>query len=244
MRIPRFYCPLELQLGQTLRLPEEVFRHAIQVLRLQLGEALILFNGQGGEYRAELIELSKRTASVRLHSFEPLSRESPLELSLVQALLKPDKMDFALQKAVELGISDFQPLLTHRSVVRTDQEKIEKKLQHWQAVAISACEQSGRTHIPQINPPQTLSHYLTTLSTTTRYLILAPGSQQNLTTIAPTQKLAVLIGPEGGFSDQELELCLAAGMHGVNLGARTLRAETASTSALAILQLLYGDLRS
>lgn len=243
MRIPRFYCPLELQLGQTLCLPEAVFRHAIQVLRLQLGESLVLFNGQGGEYLAELIELGKRTASVRLHSFEPLSRESPLELSLVQALLKPDKMDFALQKAVELGVSDFQPLLTHRSVVRTDQEKIEKKLQHWQAVALSACEQSGRTHIPKIYPPQTLSHYLTTLSSTTHYVILAPDSQQDLRTIAATQKLAVLIGPEGGFSDQELELCLAAGMQGVTLGARILRAETASTSVLAILQLLHGDLR-
>lgn len=244
MRIPRFYYPVELKTGQILVLPEAIFRHAIQVLRLQLGEPLILFNGQGGEYLAELVDIGKRTANAQLQSFTPLSRESPLELSLVQALLKPDKMDFALQKAVELGIHAFQPLITQRSVVRTDKEKIDKKLQHWQAVAISACEQSGRTQIPLIHPPQTLKQYLTTLTCTTDYLILAPGSQTDLRQAsADRQKLAVLIGPEGGFTDEELELGLAAGMQGISLGQRILRAETASTSVVAILQLLQGDLR-
>lgn len=244
MRIPRFYCPLELATAQTIALPEEVFRHAIQVLRLQVGEPLILFNGQGGEYLAELVDISKRSASVSVHSFSPLSHESPLAITLVQALLKPDKMDFALQKAVELGVSAFQPLITQRSVVRTDKEKIEKKLQHWQAVAISACEQCGRTQLPLIHQPQTLSHYLTKLETTTNYLILAPGSKQDLIqTAIPTHSSAVLIGPEGGFTDEELTACLAVGMQGISLGKRILRAETASISVLASLQLLHGDLR-
>lgn len=244
MRIPRFYCPTPLAATQILNLPEEVFRHAIQVLRLQVGESLILFNGTGGEYLAELKEINKRSASVLIQSFEPAQRESTLELTLIQALIKPDKMDFALQKAVELGISAFQPLITQRSVVRTDKEKIEKKLQHWQAIAISACEQSGRTQLPVIHAPQTLNHYLNQLDNNTSYLLLAPDSSQDLTQVTvKANKLAVLIGPEGGFTEDEVNACLAANMQGLALGQRILRAETASTSVLAILQLLHGDLR-
>lgn len=243
MRIPRFYCPLDLRIEQQLTLPIEVFRHAVQVLRLQVGEQLILFNGQGGEYLAELVTSGKREAQAVITRFEARARESCLELTLVQALLKPDKMDFALQKAVELGVNKFQPLITQRSVVRTDKEKIEKKLQHWQAIAIAACEQSGRTQIPLINPPQMLSQYLSNLDTNTDYLILAPNSSQYLKQInLKTNKLAVLIGPEGGFSEDEVNNCLAAGMQRISLGERILRAETASTSVLAILQLLHGDL--
>ncbi|WP_298611545.1 16S rRNA (uracil(1498)-N(3))-methyltransferase [uncultured Thiothrix sp.] len=244
MRIPRFYCPVPLAIRQSLGLPEEVFRHAIQVLRLQVGESLILFNGEGGEFLAELTEINKRSATALLQSFDPAERESSLELTLVQALVKPDKMDFALQKAVELGISAFQPLITQRSVVRTDKEKIEKKLQHWQAVAISACEQSGRTKLPTIHAPQTLDQYLSQLKDNANYLILAPGSSKDLSQVTvKTNKLAVLIGPEGGFTDFEVSACLAAHIQGITLGERILRAETASTSVIAILQLLHGDLR-
>lgn len=244
MRIPRFYCPTSLAVAQTLSLPDEVFRHAIQVLRLHIDEPLILFNGEGGEYLAKLSEINKRSASVLIQSFDPSQRESPLELSLVQALIKPDKMDFALQKAVELGVRAFQPLITQRSVIRTDKEKLEKKLQHWQAVAISACEQSGRTRIPLIHPPQTLHHYLKNLDSSTSYCILAPDSSQDLRQFTVhTSKLAALIGPEGGFTEEELALCLAAGMQSISLGSRILRAETASISVLAILQALHGDLR-
>ncbi len=245
MRIPRFYCPCLLTVEQSFTLPEEVFRHAIQVLRLQVSESLLLFNGEGGEYLANLTEINKRSATVLIQSFDPSERESSLALTLVQALVKPDKMDFALQKAVELGISAFQPLITQRSVVRTDKEKIEKKLQHWQAVTISACEQSGRTRPPKIYAPQTLDQYLSQLNDKTTYLLLAPGSAQNLSQVTvQTNHLAVLIGPEGGFTAEEVEACLAAKMQGIALGKRILRAETASTSVLAILQLLHGDLGS
>ena len=243
MRIPRFYCPCLLTVEQSLTLPEEVFRHAIQVLRLQVGESLLLFNGEGGEYLANLTEINKRSATVLIQSFDPSERESSLALTLVQALVKPDKMDFALQKAVELDMSAFQPLITQRSVVRTDKEKIEKKLQHWQAVTISACEQSGRTRLPKIYAPQTLDQYLSELSDSTTYLLLAPESTQDLSQVTVrTNHLAVLIGPEGGFTTEEVEACLAAKMQGIALGKRILRAETASTSVLAILQLLHGDL--
>lgn len=245
MRIPRFYCPCLLTVEQSFTLPEEVFRHAIQVLRLQVGESLLLFNGEGGEYLANLTEINKRSATVLIQSFDPSERESSLALTLVQALVKPDKMDFALQKAVELGISAFQPLITQRSVVRTDKEKIEKKLQHWQAVTISACEQSGRTRLPKIYAPQTLDQYLSQLNDNTTYLLLAPGSAQDLSQITvQTNHVAVLIGPEGGFTVEEVEACLAAKMQSIALGKRILRAETASTSVLAILQLLHGDLGS
>lgn len=243
MRIPRFYCPCPLALEQTLNLPEEVFRHAIQVLRLQIGESLLLFNGEGGEYLAELTAINKRSATVLIQKFDPSDGESSLTLTLVQALIKPDKMDFALQKAVELGISAFQPLITQRSVVRTDKEKIDKKLQHWQAVVVSACEQSGRTKLPKIYAPQTLNQYLSQLDDSTTYLLLAPGSRQDLSQVTvKTNHLAVLIGPEGGFTTEEVEACLVAKMQGIALGKRILRAETASTSVLAILQLLHGDL--
>ncbi|TXH69678.1 MAG: 16S rRNA (uracil(1498)-N(3))-methyltransferase [Thiothrix sp.] len=243
MRIPRFYCPTPLVIQQSLDLPDELFRHAIQVLRLQVGESLILFNAEGGEYLAEIHEINKRSATVLVRGFDATERESSLDLTLVQALIKPDKMDFALQKAVELGVSAFQVLITQRSVVRSDKEKLEKKLQHWQAVAISACEQSGRTKIPKIYAPQTLNQYLQQLDENTDYLLLAPGSHQTLNQVTVrANKLGILIGPEGGFTEDEVAACLAAKMQGISLGKRILRAETASTSVLAGLQLLHGDL--
>lgn len=243
MRIPRFYCPTPLVIQQSLDLPDELFRHAIQVLRLQVGESLILFNAEGGEYLAEIHEINKRSATVLIRGFDATERESSLDLTLVQALIKPDKMDFALQKAVELGVSAFQALITQRSVVRSDKEKLEKKLQHWQAVAISACEQSGRTKIPKIYAPQTLNQYLQQLDENTDYLLLAPGSHQTLNQVTVcANKLGILIGPEGGFTEDEVAACLAAKMQGISLGKRILRAETASTSVLAGLQLLHGDL--
>ncbi len=243
MRIPRFYCPTPLVIQQSLDLPDELFRHAIQVLRLQVGESLILFNAEGGEYLAEIHEINKRSATVLIRGFDATERESSLDLTLIQALIKPDKMDFALQKAVELGVSAFQALITQRSVVRSDKEKLEKKLQHWQAVAISACEQSGRTRIPKIYAPQTLNQYLQQLDENTDYLLLAPGSHQTLNQVTVrANKLGILIGPEGGFTEDEVAACLAAKMQGISLGKRILRAETASTSVLAGLQLLHGDL--
>lgn len=243
MRIPRFYCPTPLVIQQSLDLPDELFRHAIQVLRLQVGESLILFNAEGGEYLAEIHNINKRSATVLVRGFDATERESSLDLTLVQALIKPDKMDFALQKAVELGVSAFQALITQRSVVRSDKEKLEKKLQHWQAVAISACEQSGRTRIPKIYAPQTLNQYLQQLDENTDYLLVAPGSHQTLNQVTVrANKLGILIGPEGGFTEDEVAACLAAKMQGISLGKRILRAETASTSVLAGLQLLHGDL--
>ncbi|HPE62433.1 MAG: 16S rRNA (uracil(1498)-N(3))-methyltransferase [Thiothrix sp.] len=244
MRIPRFYTPIPLQQGQQLELPPEVFRHAIQVLRLNPGADLILFNGQGGEYLAELTTVGKRHASVQITAFTPQERESPLHLTLVQALIKPDKMDFAIQKSVELGVAAIQPLLSARSVTRPGRDQLDKKQQHWEAVAGSACEQSGRTRLPMILPLLTLDGYLAASARRER-LILLPGAHPRLPELvfdSTPRILEVLIGPEGGFDDGEVSACLQAGIRPLALGPRILRAETAALTISSLLQQYFGDL--
>jgi 16S rRNA (uracil1498-N3)-methyltransferase len=243
MRIPRFYVPQPVAVGQEFTLPDTTFRHAVQVLRLGVGEPLILFNGEGGEYLAQMSNISKRSASVLIDSFTAIDTESPIHLTLVQAVIKPDKMDFALQKAVELGANTIQPLITQRSVVRIGKEQVDKKLQHWEGIVVAACEQSGRTRMPAVQAPLTLERWLETPFAGTR-LILAPGNFPRINALPadlPTP-IALLIGPEGGFTDEEVETCVQAGVMPVSLGPRILRAETASSAALALLQHRFGDL--
>ncbi len=243
MRVPRFYVPQTLVVGQEYVLPDATFRHAVQVLRLGVGEPLILFNGEGGEYAAQMSNVSKRSASVLIDSFSAMDTESPTHLTLVQAIIKPDKMDFALQKAVELGVNTIQPLITQRSVVRIGKEQVDKKLQHWEGIVVAACEQSGRTRMPTVQAPLTLERWLETPFVGTR-LILALGDFPRINALPsdlPTP-IALLIGPEGGFTDEEVETCVQAGVMPVSLGPRILRAETASSAALALLQHRFGDL--
>lgn len=247
MRIPRFYTDTPLTTDSTLELPSAVFRHAIQVLRLKVGESLILFNGTGGEYQATLTDVTKRKASARIEYFANTQPESDLHLNLVQAIIKPDKMDFAIQKAVELGVSSIQPLITQRSVVRLGKDKFEKKIKHWQAVAIGACEQSGRTRIPDITPPIALPEWLANTQPKVTSIILAPGNYPRIgdvTTlqIEPCSQVNLLIGPEGGFTDEEVQTCVQNNVQPVSLGTRILRAETASIAAMSLLQHTYGDL--
>ncbi len=245
MRIPRFYLDLPLQTGQQFELAPEIFRHAIQVLRLNPGENLILFNGRGGEYLAELTRIEKRRAKVLIRNFNPEDTESALQLTLVQALIKPDRMDLALQKSVELGVTAIQPLLTQRSVVRPGPEQFDKKRQHWEAVVSSACEQSGRTRLPAVLPLLTLDDYLAASAGRER-LILVPGAHQRLPELAfapyPPPALEVLVGPEGGFSDEEVSTSLQAGSRPLGLGPRILRAETAALTIISLLQQRFGDL--
>lgn len=243
MRIPRFYVTEALSIGQEFTLPEGTFRHAMQVLRLKVGESLILFNAQGGEYQARLVLAGKRTAAALIEGFSPLNSESPLHLTLVMAIVKPDKMDFALQKAVELGVATLQPLITQHSVVRIGKEQTDKKIQHWEGVVQAACEQSGRTCLPPVLTPLTLEQWLQQPFAGTR-LILAPGlfPRINALPLDLPSPFALLIGPEGGFTDEEVAQCQQAGVVAVSLGPRILRAETASTTALALLQHRYGDI--
>jgi 16S rRNA (uracil1498-N3)-methyltransferase len=243
MRVPRFYVPQTLVVGQEITLPDTTFRHAVQVLRLNVGEPLILFNGEGGDYSAQMSSVSKRSASVMIYNFSPVDTESPIHLTLVQAVIKPDKMDFALQKAVELGVATIQPLITQRSVVRIGKEQVDKKLQHWEGIVVAACEQSGRTKMPDVPAPLTLERWLALPATGTR-LILAPGDfpRINALPMGLPAPVSLLIGPEGGFTDEEVETCIQAGVMPVSLGPRILRAETASLTALALLQHRFGDL--
>lgn len=243
MRIPRFYVTETLTVGQEFPLPDTTFRHAIQVLRLNAGEPLILFNGTGGEYQARITSVSKRTASALIESFSPIDTESPLHLTLAIAIIKPDKMDFALQKAVELGVASIQPLITQRSVIRIGKDKVDKKTQHWEGIVQAACEQSGRTRLPALDTPQTLESWLEQPMEGTR-LILAPGNYPRINALpaALPAPITLLIGPEGGFTDEEVDMCVKTGVTAASLGPRILRAETASITALALLQQRYGDI--
>ena len=243
MRIPRFYVEQPLTVGDCFTLPEATFRHAIQVLRLSVGESLILFNGEGGDYVAELSSVTKKAAIVQVQSFSPIANESPVAITLAQAIIKPDKMDFALQKAVELGVTTIQPLITQRSVVRISKDQTEKKVQHWQGIVQAACEQSGRIVLPQVLAPVSLDAWLQQAFHGTR-LMLGIGDYPRIGALPADlpAPLALVIGPEGGFTEEETAACLAANVQGVSLGQRILRAETASLAALALIQHRFGDL--
>lgn len=243
MRIPRFYCPTALSVNSSVILPETTFRHAIQVLRLNVGETLIVFNGEGGDYLATVESINKRGASIVIQQYQSGVSESPLNLTLAQAIIKPDKMDFALQKAVELGVNTIQPLFTERSVVRLNKESLEKKHNHWQGIIIAACEQSGRCIVPTLKPSLYLDDYLNETHTTQR-LILVPGDYPKIKQLPPPthNALELVIGPEGGFSESEVQLSLQAGLQAISLGSRILRAETATLTSLALLQQHFGDL--
>ena len=244
MRIPRFYQAESLHIAQDLLLTPENFRHAIQVMRLKTGSPVILFNGEGGEYQATLSEITKRSAKATLCSYDPVNRESPLISKLVLALLKPDKMDFAIQKAVELGIHVIQPVITERSVIHIKAQRLEKKRQHWKGVVSSACEQSGRTQIPKILPPIHLREYLQQPTPQSQRIVMLPTAKHTLKNIElKNHCIELLIGPEGGYSHNEEILLDESAIQSITFGPRILRAETAVIAGLTALQIAYGDLQ-
>ena len=246
MRIPRFYIDQPLQLDNELSLPQEVHRHAIQVLRLAVDDVLILFNGKGGEYRAILTNAQKRHSRVRIISFDAINRDSPLKISLAIAMIKADKMDFAIQKAVEMGVNCIQPLYTERSVIKLKANRLGKKLSHWKGVIKAACEQSGRTAIPQILAPMPLMLWLaSSTASTSLHLAMLPKKHSHITTLKPpeNEKMTLIVGPEGGFTDQEVDLLLSSNrVEAIQFGPRILRAETAVIAGIAICQQQWGDL--
>ena len=242
MRIPRYFIDQELEVNQSLSLPEALHRHAIQVLRGKLGDLLILFNGKGGEYLATFSEVEKRKSTVSITSYDPIDRESPLDTRLVLALIKSDKFDFALQKAVEMGVSSIQPVIAARSVMNLKANRLDKKMQHWQGVIHSACEQSGRTRIPELLPTISFSEYLVA-DNGRMNLAMLPEATQYLSELAPsTQPISLLVGPEGGFHDDEVTLMEEQKVQTVKFGPRILRAETAVIAGLALCQNHWGDL--
>lgn len=243
MPISRIYQPVALANSMTLQLDEKASHHLARVLRAKENETIILFNGDGYEYEAKITQIHKKFVEVSIFSAIEKNTESPIELCLAQGIARGEKMDFIVQKAVELGVKKIVPLVTERCNVRLDQEREEKRRLHWQAVIISACEQSGRTVLPQLLPPQTLADWLA--SEKVDYgLVLSPHHKGELAEIAfsPRAKIALLIGPEGGLSEQEVQVAINKGFLPLNLGPRILRTETATIAALAILQANYGDI--
>jgi 16S rRNA (uracil1498-N3)-methyltransferase len=242
--MPRFYCDFPLASGHVVALPDVVARHAVGVLRLRVGEAVTLFNGDGAEYRGVLETAGGKGATVRLAARHEPARESPLQVHLAQGISSGERMDYTLQKAVELGVSAIQPLTMRRTVVRLSEDKAIRRRAHWQGVVNSACEQCGRNVLPPVAGIQEFVAWQRGLAgaEATLKLLLDPEGDVCLRDLPPpTSPILLLAGPEGGFDPAERKLARAAGFHGLRLGPRVLRTETAALAALAAMQAVWGD---
>lgn len=239
--MPRFFVPFDLEIHQDYRLPESVLHH-LNVRRLKVDEVITLFNGDGRSYHAKITVLAKREASVHIFEISLPENESPLSICLAQGIASKDRMDFVLQKCVELGVNAFQPLVTERSQGTLSEERELKRLKRWQEIVISACEQCGRNVIPTVLPVKTLSEFLTHLPPQEAYWVLSIAKNNGLKNVSEVPKqVCLLAGPEGGLSSQEEELAFANHFKPMTLGPRILRTETAAMSAVAAMQALWGD---
>ncbi|HWJ93704.1 MAG TPA: 16S rRNA (uracil(1498)-N(3))-methyltransferase [Telluria sp.] len=241
--MPRFYCPQPLATGAIIDLPEAVARH-LHVVRMQPGDELTLFNGHGGEYQARVLALGKKSASAELVAFDPREAELPYRITLAQGLPEGSKMDWIIEKAVELGVGCIAPLAAQRSVVRLSGERAEKRQAHWQGVIEAASEQCGRNRLAQLEPVADLQRWLAQPAGGQRVL-LSPRATQSLAgwaREAGAQDVTLVIGPEGGLSPQEEDAALAAGALPLSMGARVLRTETAGLAAVAALNAVWGQM--
>lgn len=238
MRLSRFFIDAPLSLGEH-DLPEAQAHYIGRVLRMAAGDAVQLFDGSGQEYLGQLLEVGKKTVRVSLTEALSGQAESPLHIHLGQGLSRGERMDWAIQKATELGVNVITPIVSERCEVRLKDERADKRLAHWRQVAISACEQCGRSTVPQINPPVTLAEWLASRDEALK-LVLHPVAEPLVSHDKPAS-LAFLIGPEGGLSDAEVEQAKDSGCHSARLGPRVLRTETAPVVALAVAQQLWGD---
>jgi len=240
MRVPHIYLDIPLIVGSTITLSADTHRHVISVLRLKENNQIMLFNGDGAEYSSTIISSDKKITTVLINEKKNDCSTSPINIELALSLIKNDKFDFAIQKSVELGVTTISPLTATRSTVKLDEKRSAKKLLHWQGIIQSACEQSGRNTLPSINPVQSIQQWLE--SSTTNGIIFEPTSTQRLSSIQPTENIRVIIGPEGGFTEQELEIVAQHNFNKIKLGPRVMRTETAAITAISSLQLLWGDL--
>jgi 16S rRNA (uracil1498-N3)-methyltransferase len=244
MRIPRICVFEELAVGSELRLPTQAGEHLARVLRLDRGHPIVLFNGDGREFQAEISELSKRAVSARVVSErDATDRESPLQLTLAQGVARGEKMDLVLQKATELGVSRFVPLITGRTEVKLDAERTARRLAHWHAVIAGACEQCGRVRLPTLEAPVRLANWAAGLGTSAGLrLALDPGGNMTPRNLPAFERATLVVGPEGGLSDQDLSILDQADFLGLRLGPRILRTETAGLAAVTALQAIHGDM--
>jgi 16S rRNA (uracil1498-N3)-methyltransferase len=243
MNLPRFYCREALSPGAHVELPEPVARHAVRVLRLPPGAPMVLFDGRGGEYLAHIERIERDRVFAELADWRDVERESPLAITLVQALQAGEKMDFTIQKAVELGVRDIVPVESRRSVMRLSGDRAGKRVAHWQGVAAAACEQCGRNQVPLVAPLEKLESWLARPADGVLRLMLAPDGEQALADLPPARHIQLLIGAEGGLDPQEVIAAGQVGFQAVRLGPRVLRTETAGLAALALIQGIWGDFR-
>lgn len=242
MRLPRFYCPGPLAAGARLALPPEAAHHALRVLRMKQGEALLVFDGQGREFRAQIHSIQRAEVMVTVEDATGSDREPPLPVILAQGISSGERMDYTLQKAVELGVTEIWPIAAERSVVRLMGERAEKRLLHWRRVVIAACEQSGRSRVPPVHPPEKLTDWLAHLESGGTRLMLTPDADTRLRDLPPPKgPVLLLVGPEGGLSEAERSAALGQGFLPLRLGPRILRTETAALAALAAMHALWGD---
>ena len=244
MRLNRVYCERPLASGTDVALPESAAYHVARVLRLRPGAPLVAFDGTGYDFRCEITAVEGDTVRVAVGERTPGLRDSPLGITLVQAVSRSERMDWTLQKATELGVRAIVPVLSARSVVRLDERQSERKLRHWKAIVAGACEQSGRSTLPEVRSPVELGRFLAESPREGQRLVLSPAGPASLAGLATTaSRVELLIGPEGGLDDHELDAATRAGFSPVRLGPRVLRTETAGIVALTVLQALWGDLQ-
>lgn len=243
MSRPRIYTPAALRSGTTHALPESAAAHVTRVLRLAAGDPITLFDGSGTDYDATLSVVARSSVTAEVGEGKDVDRESPLTVTLLQGVSRGARMDAVMQKATELGVWAIQPVLAERSVVRLDAERGQSRLEHWQRIVISACEQCGRSVVPEVRLPCSLDDTLASLEPGTVGLTLDPAGTAKFDELLGTAgRVALAIGPEGGFTANEIRTLTGAGFRGLRLGPRILRTETAPLAALAILQYARGDL--
>jgi 16S rRNA (uracil1498-N3)-methyltransferase len=243
MRIPRIFTQQLLSTQSEVELESAPSAHIARAMRMGAGDALTLFNGEGGEYAALIIAVSKKTVTVEVGDFRNIELESPLVIHLGIAISRGDRMDWVIQKATELGVSRVSPLLTQRTEVKLKGDRADKKIQHWRQIGIAACEQCGRNQLPIIEPLQALPEWLAATKGETKLVLHHRALHAEPTNIGckPT-KVSLLIGPEGGLSDIEIGLAEEAQFQALRLGPRVMRTETAPLAAIAILQAQWGDM--
>jgi 16S rRNA (uracil1498-N3)-methyltransferase len=243
MRTTRIHVDLPLAAGKRIALPEEAANHLVRVLRLRVGDACVLFNGDGRDHAATIVSAHKRGVEADVGASRVVDNESPLRIALVQGIARGEKMDWILQKATELGVASFHPVQSDRSEVKLEGERATKRLAHWRSVVVSACEQGGRARVPGVDGAQALDAFVRSEMASTRRFLLDPEATDAIATMPALDGDCVLaVGPEGGWSPRDRQALHEAGFTGLRLGPRILRTETAGIAAIAALQARFGDL--
>lgn len=241
MRLNRVYIDCPIQVDQELALPADAVRHLVTVLKMKPDDEIIVFNGNGKQYSATIKRVEKKSVVVNIRDVHLIENESPLSLHLYQAISRGDKMDLTIQKSVELGVQSITPLFTERCGVKLNQERLEKKYRHWEKVIQSACEQCGRNQLPKLHPAIDLASLLLQPIEWSSTLILNPHAGQRLASLPKREAFQLIIGPEGGLSDNEVSSLEKVGCNSIQLGPRVLRTETAGLAVISVLQSLMGD---